>query len=672
MRLWFFRAVTLLVLPMLFLLLLEGALRLAGYGHSMDFVLPCEAEGVPSYCSNEYFSQLFFPEAMARPPQPFAFPREKPESTRRIVVLGGSAAQGDPYVAAGFSRILEVMLAESYPETNFEVINAAFTAINSHVVYRIAREMARHEPDVFIIYMGNNEVVGPYGSGTVFTTVAPPLGLIRIGTEVKSTRTGQLLQYAWRALAPGEEQSQAWGGMQMFLGSQVRAEDPNMRRVYENFARNLRHILRIARGREIPVILSTVGTNIRDSAPFASLHGSDVSALVIAQWEKHYRSALGLARAGRCGDAFEGLEAAARLDHRYAGLHFLRARCLDEEGMHEQARESFIRARDLDTLRFRADTRINAIIRDVGSESNGEEVRLVDAVDVFEKASPWGSPGGESFWEHVHMNFSGNYLLAGAVMEGLDNVLHLSGDGEPPGRPLPSEAKCMELTPYTDVDRLKVYDEMLKRLTRPPFTNRMDNERWIANYKKELQEIWDRIRTNGLTESERIYEHTLESGESAPSLYFNYAIVLQASDKHTEAVEQLRNYIRKIPHHPAAYERLADSLYRLGSTEEAVSALEEALRISPDFHDAHAALGRIFLEQGAYGKAETHLRRAVELEPGEPSGHFLLVEALEAQGNYGEAFRMAGEGVEALRRASREDAASELERRALRPDDTRR
>jgi hypothetical protein len=36
----------------------------------------------------------------------------------------------------------------------FEVMNAAMRGINSHVIRVVAQECAKHEVDVFIIYMG--------------------------------------------------------------------------------------------------------------------------------------------------------------------------------------------------------------------------------------------------------------------------------------------------------------------------------------------------------------------------------------------------------------------------------------------------------------------------------------------------------------------------------------
>ena len=42
------------------------------------------------------------------------------------------------------------------------------TGINSHVILPLARDCEEARADVWVIYMGNNEVVGPFGAGTVF------------------------------------------------------------------------------------------------------------------------------------------------------------------------------------------------------------------------------------------------------------------------------------------------------------------------------------------------------------------------------------------------------------------------------------------------------------------------------------------------------------------------
>jgi len=49
---------------------------------------------------------------------------------------------GTPDPAFNFGRILAVMLRQQYPGVQFEVVNGAMTAINSHVALRIEPDYA--------------------------------------------------------------------------------------------------------------------------------------------------------------------------------------------------------------------------------------------------------------------------------------------------------------------------------------------------------------------------------------------------------------------------------------------------------------------------------------------------------------------------------------------------
>jgi hypothetical protein len=192
-RLWLFRIVSLTIFPILLLLLAEVFLRIADYGFFPGAIIKYQADGKEVYCDNVRFGWRFFPRNISRESEPFIFPVEKSENTYRIFVLGASAAQGVPEPAFGFGRILEKMLEDKYPDINFEIINTAMTAINSHVVLQIAKDSARCDPDLFIVYLGNNEVTGPYGPSTVYTLPLGNLTLIRTGIAFKATRLGQLL-----------------------------------------------------------------------------------------------------------------------------------------------------------------------------------------------------------------------------------------------------------------------------------------------------------------------------------------------------------------------------------------------------------------------------------------------------------------------------------------------
>src|SRR5205814_6584741 len=196
------------------------------------FVRPTEAVSGIDLVTNYDFSRRFFPPALARTPIPLALRAAKPAGTYRIFVLGESAAQGFPDPASSFSRILEVMLRERYPDTRFEVINTAVTAINSHVILPIARECAAYQPDLYIAYVGNNEVVGPFGAADVMGRHAANLSLTRANVAVKGTRTGQLIGALVRRIGPAGEAPQFWGGMEMFVRGQVRATDAALQTTY--------------------------------------------------------------------------------------------------------------------------------------------------------------------------------------------------------------------------------------------------------------------------------------------------------------------------------------------------------------------------------------------------------------------------------------------------------
>ena len=209
--------------------------------------------------------------------------------------------------------------------------------------------------------------------------------------------------------------------MEMFLDRQVRADSPQMRPVYENFAANLRDIVAVARRSGSQVLISTVATNLKDCAPFASLHREGIRQDELNSWEGLVQRGAVLESAGSYSEALKLYLSAADIDPQYAELQFRIARCLWALGDFAGAKERFVRAQDLDTLRFRADSRLNEVIRSVAGAGPG--VGVVDAAAVLAGESPHEVPGSELFYEHVHTNPRGTYLLARAFFRQVDSML---------------------------------------------------------------------------------------------------------------------------------------------------------------------------------------------------------------------------------------------------------
>ncbi len=507
-RFWTPRIAAALFIPFLLLGLAEASLRLLRSGYSTSLMEPCTIHGSPSSCYNLFFAAPFFPPGMIKTPQFFSIDPVKPPGTYRIFVLGESAAMGDPDPAYSFSRYLALMLRERFPSTKFEVINTGMVAINSHVSLAMARELAHYQPDLFIVYAGSNEVVGPYGPGTVLTTSSMSLPVIRASIFVRSSRLGQLLTQSNQPRAE-------WRGMEMFLDKQVRADSPRMAPAYDNFTSNLNDIVATARAAGARVLLSTIATNLRDSAPFGSLHRVALSPAALRSWQSLVQQGAAMETIGSYSEALKLYTSAAQIDDQYAELHFRIARCLWPLGDFTSAKEHFIRARDLDTLRFRADSRINEIIRSV-AKSSAPHALLLDADSLFAAESHNGVIGSELLYDHVHFTPPGNYLLARSAFEQIVNALPaaIRNSAHATTEPL-SEADCERLLAFTGHDRARVASEMLDRLQRPPFTTQL-------NHAEQVQRLM--FRATGSTESfqDTLAQYQWALGQSPDDLTLHY------------------------------------------------------------------------------------------------------------------------------------------------------
>jgi hypothetical protein len=85
------------------------------------------------------------------------------------------------------------MLREQYPRANIQIVNAAMRGINSHIIRHIAADCAHHEPDLFLVYAGNNEVVGFRAPEPGSSLLAQNLTLIRATQAARRSRLAQLI-----------------------------------------------------------------------------------------------------------------------------------------------------------------------------------------------------------------------------------------------------------------------------------------------------------------------------------------------------------------------------------------------------------------------------------------------------------------------------------------------
>jgi tetratricopeptide (TPR) repeat protein len=593
---------------------LELGLRIAGAGYATSVAVRCRIDGRDYYCNNTRFGWRFFPKKISRQADPFVFPSEKESNGYRIFILGGSAAQGTPDGAYSFGRMLELMLRKTYPRVDFAVITAAMPAINSHVVYQIARECLEYEPDLFVVYMGNNEVVGPYGAGTVFSPLAGHLGLIRAGVFIKSSKLVQLVAGLVERIRDKEQTP--WRGLEMFLDQQVKKDDKALARVYRHFQTNLEDIVAAASRNQVPLVLCTVGTNLRDCPPFASQHSRALSDNEKSKFEKLFDLGKQAENDSDFELALQKYREALSIDAGFAEVHFRVGRCHWHRGEYDDAKDSYLRALDYDTLRFRADPQINRIIDEVGRKYEAKGVYLVDAMKVFSEDSPEGITGRELFYEHVHMTPKGSYLLGRAVFSEVEKSLPESIQDKRVNGEL-SQLECQRGLGYAKWDEHRILNRVLNGFVKkPPFSNQAYQARRVAYLNDGINSLKRTLTQEAMDEISTQYRQAIEDNPSDWWLYWKYAeFSSETNPDPTAAFGYYKRVEAMVPHYARVHERLGVCHGKMGQLDKAIESCRKSVSLDPFHSYARFHLGFAYQLKGDTEKADEQYRIAVQLAP---------------------------------------------------------
>ena len=652
------RLFVMIFVPLFVLGSIELGLRLAGYGYDTGLFRRIQTDGHKFYVPNENFGSRFFPPAIARTIAPFRFAANKSTNTYRIFLFGESAAMGDPDSTYGFGRYLQVLLRDRFPGTDFEVVCVAITAIDSNVILPIARDCARQQGDLWVIYMGNNEMVGPFGAikmvpfaadfaggnrtpppfgaETAYGLQAPPLAIIRTVLAIKATRIGQLLDNVIRRLRSRSSAPKTWGGMPMFMNGRIGDDDPARLRAYANFKGNLKDILRTAHRPGVPVVLSTVAVNLKDCAPFASIHVPGLSTNQLSTWSEVFEEGITNETAGSYWNALALYRKAAEIDPQFAELQFRMGRCDLALTNDDQARRDFELARDDDALAFRADTRINSAIKEAASGRAGQGVYLLDAARILAENSPEGIPGLNFFYEHVHLNFAGNYLLALNFAEQVKRLLPNSIAARDNGNWASAE-ECDRRLAVTVWDRQRVWQPIFDRITSPPFTGQFNHSASLEIFEAKLNEVKSTMNTQTPKQARQMYEQALALTPDDYFLHGNFERFLEAGGYLAQAIAEAKRCCELVPQLPGGFYYTGTLLVREGKSSEATDYFSRAMAIRNDYAEAQDAMGEILVNQQRTAEAIRWFKRAIRSNPSYADAYVDLGFLEQNQGEIGAA-----------------------------------
>jgi tetratricopeptide (TPR) repeat protein len=433
-RRWF--ALIAVLLPILFVLMLEGGLRLAGFGgYPPVFKEIGPAEGGVLMATNQPGAASYFYTRRSRPGSlnESTFLTPKPANTVRVMLFGGSAIKGFPQ-PMGFTSatFLEAMLRDLWPDKNIEVINLGTTAIGSFPMYEMVRAGVAYDPDLVVIYSGHNEYFGAYGVASLHSAGRTPVGL-RFFRWFRSTGISQAAERI------GKGGSEAKGKTLMEAvarGISIGADDPSRAAAAENLYTHTKAAIDACHERGIPVMVCTLPSNERDLAPLGHQNLDHLSeaerkqltaALTIAEAKLGFGSDTeqptpALDPAGSVAE----LATVFRLEPNHARAHFLQGRADLELGSIPAAAQHFERAINLDPMPWRAPSGSVDAVRQAAADTGAI---LCDVQAAFREASPDGCIGWELMDDHVHPSLLGQDLIARtivATLPQLDGDLHVS------------------------------------------------------------------------------------------------------------------------------------------------------------------------------------------------------------------------------------------------------
>jgi tetratricopeptide (TPR) repeat protein len=546
-----------------------------------------------------------------------AFPRHKGDNSYRIFCMGGSTTYGRPYSdPVSFCGWLRAYLKAAAPARNWEVVNAGAVSFASYRVARLMNELTQYDPDLFIVYTGQNEFLERRSYGTLQTL---PAWLINLDATLSGTRTYSAMRYLIDALRPdslpkAQQRSTLTEEVDEILNhtagpESYRRDNTLKQQIVTHFRLNLRRMIKIAHNADSDILFVQPAINIKDMSPFKSEHREGLDKPAMESWQSLYAQGSELLEAGEVHEALEIYRQARDIDDRYAELHYRIGQALFRLQRYDEAERAFRRAVEEDVVPLRILDSMQRILTELTA---AEGVPLVDFPGLLREAylQDYGHAvfGAEYFRDHVHTNMDGYRLLGVALFD-----------------ELVEQGVVTPAASWNSASMAAVEREVSAKLD--PMTEGYA----MLNLGKVL--AW----AGKFAESYSAFKRALEVLGPNPFLYDRLARCSFMLGNTDDAAHYLRKTLALYPDTRGAHSKLAMILRNRGKTQQAIKHCRAELQLDPENHYVHAGLAELLAAQGDSAAALHHYTTALELEPDHEFAHIKLARFLIEQDRYDEA-----------------------------------
>jgi Flp pilus assembly protein TadD len=668
-----------LVVCLLFFVVIEIVLRIAGVpardpgddpfvGFSGTQPLFAVENGIASVASAKL---RFFNQA--------SFPVKKSSDTIRVFCLGGSTTYGHPFDGkTAFPRWLEDLLKASSPDKNFEVINAGGISYASYRIVLLLREVLKYRPDLIVISDAHNEFLerrtysGLLDQGRGLLTARSLLEQLNtyralrkiIEPFVRTPAHPSAVESASKAPSGTTEQSTAGAVQDRQTGKPILQQEVTTlldrsagldlyhrdeefsKGVVSHFAYNLRAMITLCRNARVPVILVEPVSNLKDFSPFKSENRADLTASDKAEYKALLDRGIELLQKNQYKEALDPLEAAIAKDTLYADTYYYLGRAYLGLRRTAEARENFIKAKNLDVCPLRAISAIEDQFDKIAREENAALIPFRHRLEqrLSETADKTGIPGNESLLDHVHYTIELHQWLAEMLFDKMAELglVH-------PSRKLTAD------------DRRPLYEKVMASLD-PKFLVNKDMNlaktlKW-AGKKEEARAALERaavamddnpevhkllgsyLLDDGLYDKAlQEYRRAVELSGNDPEMVFALAAACFRAGSKAEAVATYRKLVEANDNLPEAFGNLAGIYLGEGKVEEALKVLKAGMKKNPDWPSLMAQYGLALAISGQVSEAIPWTLKAIQAEPGDPSHYYNLAGMYALSGNASDSLR---------------------------------
>ena len=500
---------------------------------------------------------------------PVHFAEQKAPEAYRVFALGGSASLGWPHAfTRSYPYFLQRKLEKLLPTRNPEVHNLGGMMFPTYKVRILFEEIIEYEPDLILIYAGNNEFLDDAlylensepSATTMEVSAKPPLQ-----RRADSFFGMDRRSISWSFHKPNP----VWEDPEQF--STARA----------HYRHNLEAMARACQKAGVPLLLLTVPANL-EWKPNVSVHEPEISPSQLDLWKKNYAAGWRELEAERFEAAAGLLQQACDAGTRYAESWFYLGRALQGAGRYQEAKQALEKALYLDAYPFRC-----LFNEDIHEVAHRLEVPLVDSAAAIEQVANNGIVGFEQLVDYVHPTVASNDLIAQTVVDRLLELEILPGVAPVPAESLSCPVQSEEEDDITTLRqlmslllRMHQWDELPGLVDRlyAVIDTKFSDSKFYQDLRKKLDvcvkiytDYWRLLRS----EIDDEIEFSREEAEAIYSVYVDQ-IWTEMDDEQFVSREDFKKWVppknfqalAPCPTDSAEFRRIAGSRLELLSTDD--------------------------------------------------------------------------------------------------------